>query len=625
MSEPNPRDRWQKADKGKVHELLFTHVQKLEGEQSDMYDRYVKLEALYDPSGAAAYGTDIRADMAGVCENGIASNVDTVAAVISTTDVRSRFMTDDGSWSEQRRAKQLELYVEGVAKMTRRQDKCRLSFKESAKKGTGLVKVYANSFDEPCIDHVIVDDIVIDPRHRAKLRELHQRHTIDRDELMAEFPKFEQKIEDAHDRTGGGLWADYRPFGPNELVMLESWYLPFGTEGHKNYRPGRHVKAIDGTDLLDEPYDKPHFPFAKMPWTERGDAWHGIGGAERIMGTQRALNRRNLQIERLNDQGAFPTTYVRQADAKLAVQSTNRIGNISVYKSDPPVTVTPPVCNPETYKSREDLRESMNNEFGHSSLATHGMTPAGLETGAAVREFKSFATQRFATQEKNYEQANLDADWLLLDVCKDLAAKGKAPTITRRTRWGEKKITWAKVDMGELKVQIAAASTLPRTPAGRSQLATEWAQAGIISTDVAKRLVDHPDVEKEWSLFSSAIEAIEEQFEAIADGETVMPEPYDNLKLAAFRGQQTYLLWRAGGAPEKVLEGLRQFIVQAIYIGEMGGAPAQNANMGAGAVDPAMAAGGMPHDPTAQLQAGMPAGPAPMAALAPEAMNLRAI
>lgn len=628
MNSDNPTDRWQRADTGEVHKLLIEHVQKLELEQADMYDRFVRLEALYDPNGLAAQYADTRGDMMGVCENAIASNVDTVTAVVAATEVRSRFMTDGASWSEQRRAKALEYYVEGVAKLTERPLKCRTGFTGSAKKGTGLVKVYADAHDQPAIDHVIIDDIIVDPRHRAKPREIHQRHIVDRDELIAEFPKFEKQIRDAHSRSAGVLWADYRPIGENELVMIESWQKAFGTKGHKNYRAGRHAKTIEGCDLLDEPYHKQHFPFAKDPWTARDDAWHGIGGAERIMGHQRALNRRNIHIERCNDQAAFPTTYVRQADMGLAIKATNRIGNIVPYKSDIPVTVSPPLCNGETYKSREDLKESANNEFGHSSMATHGMTPAGLETGAAVREFKSFTTQRFSTQEKNFEQFNLDADWLLLDVCKDLAAKGKAPVIARNTRWGVKKLTWSKVDMGELKVQIAAASTLPRTPAGRYQTALEWAQAGVISMDVFRRLTEHPDLEKEWSLFSSAVEALEEQFEAIAEGEIVMPEPFDNLKLAAFRGQQTYLLWRSQGAPERVLEGIRQYIVQAIYIDKMKGGAAGAANGNAIAPDAAMPdAGGMPMDPgamTPELQGGMPVDPA-AGALAPTAMNLRAV
>jgi hypothetical protein len=117
--------------------------------------------------------------------------------------------------------------------------------------------------------------------------------------------------------------------------------------------------------------------------------------------------------------------------------------------------------------------------------------------------------------------------------------------------------------MGDAKVSIAAASNLSRTPAGRTQLVLELAQAGIVSTDSARRLISHPDAERELSLYTAAIENIEKCFDEIADGNVVMPEPYTNLKLAVWRGQQQYLIWRDDGAPESVLEDLRQFIVVA--------------------------------------------------------------
>lgn len=261
----------------------------------------------------------------------------------------------------------------------------------------------------------------------------------------------------------------------------------------------------------------------------------------------------------------------------------------------------------------------MNNEFGHSSMATHAAKPTGVDSGAAIREWRDATTQRFATQEKAFEELCLDVDWLILDACKDLGKK--APVIMKSSRWGTKKITWEKVDMGDVKVQSVAASTLPRTPAGRSQLVMEWAQAGVITMDETRRLMQHPDLEKELSLYTAAIEAIEEQIEGIADGHIVVPEPFDNLKLAAHRGQNTYLLWRPAGAPERILEALRQYTVNAHYIDKMQ-APA-NANaapgMSAGApMDPSM-----PVDP-AMLQGGQPPAQPGVAALSPQAMMLRA-
>lgn len=624
MDDQQQRKPWYKADQGRVHELVFPYAAAVEEAQFDMYDRFVKLEALYDPNGSAAQGTDIRAEMMGAVENGIASNVDTVTAIVAATDVRTRFMTDGANWSQQRRARQLEWYIEGLAKLLKRAEKCRMAFTGSAKKGTGLTKQYVNAFDEIVVDHIIVDDIIVDDRqcrNGGEPRDIHQRRIVDREELKAMFPEHEQDIEKAQYGDNGRwtTWAGYRPLAENEVVVLESFCRPFGKKGHDHYVPGRHAITIHGKDLLDDEFEEPCFPYAKGVWTPRDSSWFGIAGAERIMGTQRALNRRNLQIERQNDQYAFPTTYVRQADANLAVKATNRIGTIAVYKSDKPETVFPPAVSPETYKSREEYKRSMDEEFGVSRMVAHGAKPSGLDSGEALREFRDQTTQRFAMQEKMFEQLNLQTDLGILRCCKQLGEK--APAIMKSTKFGEKKINWEDVEPEDLEIMIAAASTLSRTPAGRHQQVIELAQAGIITTDEVRRLTGHPDLEKELSLYIEAIESVEEDLEEIEDGAIVVPEPFQNLKICIWRGQRRYLqLARLPDCPEEVLEGMRQYVVQAIAIQKMQAQQAQNANAQAGGALPGPTAA----DAALPAAAESPMEAPPVAALAPQAMELRA-
>jgi hypothetical protein len=123
-------------------------------------------------------------------------------------------------------------------------------------------------------------------------------------------------------------------------------------------------------------------------------------------------------------------------------------------------------------------------------MATHGAKPPGIDSGVAMREFKDQTTQRFAQQEIGFEHLVLWTHYLLIDVCKDLGAK--APKVTRRSRFGSKTMAWKDVDLGDVRVQMQAAANLNRTPAGREQLVIEFAQAGIISTDQARRLSGTP-------------------------------------------------------------------------------------------------------------------------------------
>lgn len=609
--QPDKR-RWWNADKGAVHKTVFAYVENVERQQFDLFNRFVQLEELYDPNtpnSTGQTGMDEAAAIGLVIENVIASNVDTVTAQIAATEIRPRFQTDEGDWSVQRTATRLEWYAEGLGKLLDVHRVCRRAFKEAAKKGTGIVKIYADEFDEVKIEHVRVDDIIVDDaecRNGGKPRQLHQRMCdCDREELKARFPEFELQIGRAQRAPlwSGRNWAGYRPLQYDAIIAIESWRLPIGRKGKPGYVPGRHTIAIDGCDLVDEPWEKPHFPFACIVWSERTTSWYGISLAERISGIQRALNKRNWQIDCGLDRGAVPTTYVDMADANLAIQSIDRIGTVVVTKGERPTTVIPPAVSAEVYQNRVDLKSAASEDSGVSRMASSAMKPAGIDSGVGMREYKDQTTQRFATQEADLQQLELDVYWHVLDVCKDLGED--APAVTRKAKFGARKITWADVDMGDVRVQIAAASTLPRTPAGRYQTALEWAQAGVISTDEWRRLTKHPDLDRILSLYTQGMESVERDIEALEDGEIVVPEPFGNLQLMVRMGQMAYLRDRDLGAPEEVLEALRDYAVLAAH---MRSVAAANENAAPGS-------------------APMPASAAPaqpVAALASQAMQLKA-
>lgn len=602
---------WHRADKNDVHQVVLDHVRRLEDEQADVFDRFLKLETLYDPNGPDA--GDAGEQLSHVQENVIASTVDTVTAIVSTSDVRARFLTDGADWATQRRCRHLEWYAEELVKLVGILPRCRDAFREAAKKGNGLVKIHA-PMGRLVAEHVLVENVIADGnecRDGRSPRQLHQWIYVDLEEMIGRFPRRREEIERARAnranrarRTRKFLHVD------TDVEALESWRLPTGTKGDPGYRPGRHTIVVDGATLLDEPYTHPGFPFALITWSKRTHSWYGISGAERIAGIQRALNRRNWQIERQLDQAAVPTTYVRPVDAALA-QKKSRVNGYAIAKGDWPVTIAAQAVSGETYQSRIELRESAHAEFGISQMAAQASKPAGLDSGVAMREFHDQTTQRFAPQERAFETLVLDAVELAIAICKDLG--DKAPTVQRKSRFGKKRIPWAQVHMPDVKVQIAPASNLGRTAAGRAQLVLELAQAGVINTETTRRLIKHPDLERELSLYTAALESIEHCLDEIADGATIMPEPFMNLDMIEWRGQAEYLIWQTDGAPEDRLEALRTFVVNATLMAD---AAAQAA---------AGAAPGMPADPSmGALPGGPPPTTAPAAALSAQAMDLRA-
>src|SRR5262249_28079717 len=94
---PEVKLRWYRAEEGAVHKAVFDYVSSVERQQFDVFNRFVQLEALYDPNTPHSPSPLETSDAIGlVVENVVASNVDTVTAAIAATDVRPRFMTDDG-------------------------------------------------------------------------------------------------------------------------------------------------------------------------------------------------------------------------------------------------------------------------------------------------------------------------------------------------------------------------------------------------------------------------------------------------------------------------------------------------------------------------------------------------
>ena len=572
-----PRNWWH-AKEGHVSTAVMSYVRTVENFQAELFDKFAKLESSYDTNprtnrysaGQNMPGRSGRARSI-VTQNLVATNIDTVASQVADTDIRIRVQTDGADWSHQRRAKALESYANGMMILLDVMAKCRRGFNSGAGlKGSGKNKVWIDQFDRPRVTPVPIDNIVVDEIEcrDGEPRQLHYRDFFDREDLMAQYPEHAEKIATAQAAGGWRLWAGYRPMQPNEVVCIESWRLPIGPKGHKNYVPGRHTIVVDGCDLLDEQYHDSFFPFPRMVWNAPSWGYYGISLAERIIPHQNLLNRRNYQINRSLDLKADPITYVNQADQHLAVKTVNQIGSIAVYKTAIPQTVDHQAVGAETYQSADKIPRDAAMEAGVGEGMQSGGVPAGIESGVGVREVRTTRVQRFSIQEKAFERFVLDTVWHILDCCKKLGAD--APDILHVTSFGSRKIKWSEVDMGDLKIQLAAASTLGDSPAGRQQRVVELAQAGVITMDESRQLMDHPDIASKLSMYNAMLESAENAIERILDGESLTPTPYMNLDVCVKLAQRTYLKIdvgeKNGGAPEDVLERLSDFIAVAAAI-----------------------------------------------------------
>src|SRR5678815_3469744 len=100
------QELWWKAPRKEAHKNTIQFVNRAEDELGDVFERLFRLEYLYDPNNPDA---DKR-QQDRVTENAIASNIDTVSAVVAAVDIRARYMTDGADWKQRCTARRLEWY-----------------------------------------------------------------------------------------------------------------------------------------------------------------------------------------------------------------------------------------------------------------------------------------------------------------------------------------------------------------------------------------------------------------------------------------------------------------------------------------------------------------------------------
>lgn len=624
---PYQATTWWNADKGKIHEDVIAYVRAVENFQSWFYLKCLRLEALVDQNPrtnrlSTASGSRLHGDGTGrgrsiVTDNLVRQGIDTVTANVADSDFSIRVQTDNADWSRQQNAKRLEQWTNAAMAYYKVVDKCQHGFRTGAAlKGKAFNKVWIDQFDRINVRTVPVENIVVDELEcrDGEPLQLHYREFYDRELLAQEFPEFAVEIGKAQTMGDWRKWAGYRPFAhANEIVVIESWRLPLGPKGHPNYVPGRHTICIHNVDLLDEEYDDEFFPFAEMDWDRPVFGYYGHGLAEYILPHQAHLNRRNWQITASLDKKAAPIVWVHTADKNLSFKTFAQAGiTAGAYRTAPPVSTDYQAVGQETYQDTDRIRASADRETGVNQMMASGAVPAAAESGEAVREARKTHAQRFSIQQSAYEQFVVDTMWLVVAMAKKLDPS-KVPDLVHASKYGgarARSLKWKKIELDDLRYEMTVASAVANTPAGRQARVTELAQAGIITLDESRELIEHPDIDRVLSLYNAAIESVQWLIERIEAGEKgITPEPYMNLAMCVTMMQREYLLIQTQGAPEEILEELSAFVDTAAAILAP---PAPPANMNAPMPGPPGAPGmpGPPGPPPSAASQLGPSGPA---------------
>lgn len=523
--------------------------------------------------------------------NLIQSAADTLISRISQSRPAPVFLTDNSDYKERRLAKQLNNFILGELYQTKAYDKATLALRDALIEGTGVLKVFETQDNKVGLERVLLTELLIDQNESlyGDPRQLYQLKLVDRDVLVNMVPKeYKKTAEDAEsaypDNSG-----DSSKTVSDLIMVVEGWHLPSG----KDTKDGRHTIACSTGVILDEPYEKPVFPFIFLHYSPRLLGFWSQGLAEQLMGTQLEINSLLFTISKAIKLVGVPRVFVESGSKVTKASFNNDVGAIIEYKGIKPSYEVAPAVPAELYAQLQRLIDYGYQQCGVSMLQASSEKPAGLNSGEAIRSYDDISTDRFNTLSRRYDNIFIDLAYAITDLAKDIAERdGKYQTVYPG-KDGTKQVDLPKMKLIQdpFVIQVFNQSSLPRDPSGRMQKVTEMIQSGMITIKEGRRLLDYPDLEQVEKLANASQERIYQILDMIVeDGKFTPPDPFMDLAFAAEATTQYYNLYSSAKLEEDRAEMLRTFFSQVQTLTQAGQPPAMPGMAPAGGAPAPMAA-----------------------------------
>lgn len=494
--------------------------------------------------------------------NLVQSCVDTLVSRIAQSRPQPIFLTDNSDYKQRNLAKKLNNFILGEFHQTKAYALGTTALRDALIQGDGIVHVYETPDQKVGLERVLLTELLIDPNEGmyGDPRQMYRIKLMDRDVLMANFPKLKDKIEHAAKATPDNSTDSSKTV--SDLVMVvEGWHLRSG----KNTTDGRHTLACSAGSLFDEEYTKDYFPFEVISYAPRQLGYWAQGVAEQLMGTQVELNSILFTISKAIKLVGVPRVFVEEGSKVSSASHNNEIGTIVKFRGTKPSYEVAPSNAPELYAERDKLIAYGYQQTGVSALQASSQKPQGLDSGEAIRSYDDISTDRFASLARRYDEFYVGLAYKIIDLAKEIAERdGKYQTIYPAKN-GIRQIDLPKANLVEdaFVIQCFTQSSLPKDPAGRLAKVTEMAQSGMISIQEARRLLDYPDLEQVEKLANAAEERLLQILDEIIEtGKYTPPDPFMDLELGTTLTTQYINLYSQAKLEESKLQKLRDFFTQ---------------------------------------------------------------
>ncbi len=492
----------------------------------------------------------------------ITSCIDTLVAKMTQSRPRPVFLTDNGDYKERKLATQMNSFVAGELYQTQAYQLGEYTLRDSGIFGTGVVKIVETLEKRVGIERRLASQILVDSNETfmGPPRQLYEMQLVDRHVLAEMFPEDESTISKA-EQSYVDQSSDSTETVSDQVMVVEGWRLP----SYPGANDGLHVIACSSGHIKDVGYTKKKAPFEFLYYSPPVVGFWGQGLAERQMGTQNAINQLLKTIHESINLVGVPRVFVEDGSKVVKAHLNNQVGSIVTYRGTKPVYEVAPCNAPELYQELNRLKESAYEQEGISELASTSQKPAGLNSGAALREYNDIQSDRFAALSRRYDNFYVDLSYAIIDKAKDICERdGKYQTVYP-DRHGSKQVDLPKSKLLDdpFVIQCYDSSSLPRDPAGRLQKVTEMMQSGIVTPQEGRRLLDFPDIEQEDKLANAPEERILQILDEIVEEKKYTPpDPFMDLQMANTKVVQYINLYGSLNLEEDRMELLRNFFSQ---------------------------------------------------------------
>lgn len=498
------------------------------------------------------------------------SAVDTLSARVGQIKPRTTFLTTRGDWSLQRKAKYLQMFVDGVYHQSDAYIVAGDVFRDSMVLGTGVMTPYVTGAGtknprfglerSPAWEWFVESG----DGEYGKPACLYRIRWVSR-----------EKIRRAGWDKAVDAGRQNKDSADDMARVVEAWFRPEHADNEPTedafklkdvYKRGRHVLCVEDTTIVDEFYPWDEFPAVFFHWNRPVSGfWCDTPALKEVMGIQIEINKLLAKVQRSMTKVGQPMVFIPSSANMAESEFSNEEAKMWKYDGStaPSVTSFQPV-SPQILSHLWELWRKGFEILGLSELQASAQAPAGMESARGLERLSEQSVLRFKKISEDWQFA-LAEDLTRRFIRLAKATDSDTPGGLKIRSPGSKRsfvIVWKDVAIDEdgALMQTFNTTTLPTEPAARIQEVERLQNAGFVQQDTAMALLDMPDVQSETDFVTADRDNLMWQLEQmLEDGVAVTPDPYQDLTRAVAMTQNAVLRAQSEGCPEKNIVLARNF------------------------------------------------------------------